>query len=339
MKQPLDIAWADAETAVVTKDGVEQGRFTARKSLVTNDRYVQAGGNTKSQGVVGMIKGLSQWCGRSLTGFEHCGVPCYTNPDGSGGCYANFTMHAMPLRKKGFDVIHNGFKPGSEAYGYIQLPKYESYDLAPARARVGKKRMIWRVDSETTDVSASLALGQMQLWAEANPLDWFVSISSNYYHVPQAMLQRAAALPNLVVGHTFSQWFGEDDLANRLHALKRYLKAGVCTQVWLATRMKWGVDSAKQKLIDSAIALVAPTQVIEVPYHDRAVGHLQSSTNINPLGVCCEVKADKEGRRVRDGMVEVDGVKVPVKGPLFDKCKGCKLLCGVAHEVKSRRTQ
>ena len=337
MKQPLEVKWLDSDTLAVYKDGVEQGRFVARRTRVTDDKYVQVGGNTKTAGVVGMIKGFSQWCGRSLTGFEQSDVPCYSNPDGTGGCYANFTMHAMPLRKKGFDVIHNGFLPGSEAYGYIQLPKYGSYDLTPARARVNRSRMTWRVDSETSDASASLAAGQMQLWAEANPRDWFVAISSNYYHVPQALLKRAAASPNLIIGHTFSQWFGEDDLRNRLHAMKRYLKAGVRTQVWLATRPAWENSPEKQDLIDSALSLVSPKQVVEVPYHDRSVGHVEASARINPYGVCCEVQVDNAGRRVRHGKVEVEGQQVPVKGATFGKCRGCRILCGVRWAIEDAR--
>lgn len=337
MEQPLQIRWVEDGVAAVTKDGIEVGRFVARRSLVTDKKYVDPNGNAKTAGVVGMIKGLSQWCGRSLTGFERSDVPCYANPDGTGGCYANFTRHAMPLRNKGFDVIHNGFAAGAEAYGYIQVPKYGSHDLTAARAKVGRTRMVWRVDSETSDASASLALGEMQRWASSNPRDWFVAISSNYFHVPDDMLAWAASLPNLIVGHTVGPWFGVDDLQNRVAALGRYLAAGVRTQVWLATRPSWTVSPEQQDLIDAAISSVLPTQVIEVAYHDRKVGHEPTTANVNPLGVCCEVQVDAAGRRVKHGEVEVDGRMVPVKGQTWGKCKGCRLQCGVAHEVKSRR--
>ena len=336
MNQPLNIDWVSEGVAAVSKDGIELGRFVARRTLVTDDRFVQVKGNLKSASVIGMIKGLSQWCGRSLTGFENSDIPCYSNPDGSGGCYANYTMHSMPLRNKGFNVIHNGFKAGSEAYGYIQLPKYGSYDLSPARARIGRQRMIWRVDSETADASASLALGQMQLWAEANPNDWFVAISSNYYNVSEGNLAWAASLPNLIVGHTFSPWFGEDDLQNRHNALSKVVDAGVRTQVWLATRPSWETSLEKKNIIDDAISMVRPTQLIEVAYHDRKVGHEPTTLNLNPLGTCCEVQVDTSGRRVKDGMVKVDGEMVPAKKS-FGKCRGCRLLCGITHEIKSRK--
>ena len=335
---PLDIKWSGSDTAVVSKGGVERGRFVARRTLLTDDRYVQPGGNSKSAHVMGMIKGLSQWCGRSLTGFERCDVPCYSNDDGSGGCFANHTCHSRFLRSRGYDVIHNGFKPGTEDWGYIQLPKYDSYDLSPARARVGRDRMIWRVDSETSDVSASLALGMMQRWAEENPRDWFVAISSNYYRVPLAMLKRAARLPNLIVGHTFSPWFRHDDSLNRLASLRHYIEVGVRTQLWIATRPSWDVSPSVRAVIDEAVSLVDPKQVIEVAYHDLQVGHERTSFNLNPLGVCCEGMVDMSGRKVKNGMVRENGTMVPVKGRVVGKCSaGCKLLCGVSYETLNRR--
>jgi len=334
MEQPLQIRWVEDGVAAVYKAGVEVGRFVARRTLVTDPHYVDF--NAKTAGVVAMVKDLQYWCGRSLTGFERCDVPCYAD-DSSPGCYANATQHALFLKNKGFCVTRNGFAPGTETYGYMQLPKYDSYDLTPAKRRLGRTRMIFRVDSETSDASASLALGLMQRWAEANPRDWFVAISSNYFHVPDDMLTWAAALPNLIVGHTVGPWFGVDDLQNRVAALGRYHDAGVRTQVWLATRPSWTATPEQQDLIDSAISSVLPTQVIEVAYHDRKVGHESTTANINPLGVCCEVQGDSKGRRVKHGQVEVDGKMVPVKGQIWGKCKSCRLLCGVAHEVKSRR--
>ena len=330
---PLNADW-DGDTVVVSRDGEEQGRFKARRKLRSDKRFIDY--NAKTKGVVAMIKDLQYWCGRSLTGFDRCELPCYAD-DESPGCYANFTMHAMFKRNQGFGVEYNGFKPGTEDFGFVQLPKYDDYDLAPAKKRLGINRGIFRVDSETADASASLALGLQQRWAAANPNDWFVSISSNYYHVSDEMVTWAASLPNLVVGHTVGAWFGVDELENRVSAIRHFIENGVNAQVWLATRPNWECGPEKRELIDEALSLVKPHQVIAVAYHDKSVGHEEQTEKINPMGFCCDGLFDKKGRRVqKDGMVKVDGRLEEPCGTPVGKCLGCPLLCGVTYELKKR---
>lgn len=284
-------------------------------------------GNVKTHSVIGMLNSCSGGCFRGATGFDKCGLPCYADAEGKGGCYANSTVYATFRRKSGYDVIYNGIFPRNASYFALKLPKH-SYSLSAYKTK------IWRVDSETSDLSLSMALGIAQKWAAANPDKKFTGISSNYFFVPNEQLREAASLRNFVAGHTLSGWFGEDDLENRVRAIKRFLAFGVPSVVWIAT----SPDYDNQKALDLALSLVPREQVIEVATHHRGVIS-PLSLMVNPLGSCCENLKDRNGNKVNpvDVTVEIEGEKAKPFGNIYGSCRGCKLLCGAKYLHEQNR--
>lgn len=257
--------------------------------------YLKTRGNHKTKNMVGLIKNVAQGCFRKATEFEKCDVPCYE------ACYANETVYARKNTWSGFNIIHNGM---DNQYFHINIPASKNYKLNTLK--------IWRIDSETSDMSLGLALGLAEPWIEANQDKFFTGISSDYFFVPAKELKKLAQYDNLVVGHTISIWFGEDDLENRFEQIERYCDYGVNTMVWVVTKPEWvelRKDYRKQQaMVKRALKLVDKTQIIEVPFHYRQKHEIET-LGINPHGSCCET----------------------------GKCIDCKVLCGVRHLVDKRR--
>lgn len=285
-----------------------------------NAQLVKARGNKKTESVLGMVKSLAGCCFRAGTGFEKCETACYTDEKGCGGCYANHTLYAVLNKNRGYNVVHNGLRPGTEEFAHIRLPINNNYSLD----RWGTR--LWRVDSETADASLSIALGITQQWARANSGKTFTAISSDYFFCPDSRLRELAALRNVVIGHTLSPWFGPSDQANRVKEIKRFQSFGVPTMVWLATRPDWNVEEQK----NLALSLVSENQILEVPYHygGKSAPH---SVHLNPAGACCENHVDSARRLIKNGQVVVDGEKVPHSGRSSGVCAGCRVLCGARY--------
>lgn len=316
MKQ-LEANWSDeGRSVVVSRDGVELVRHPV-EFVTRNHSWYKPDGNAKTQhGGIGILSCLSNGCFRSLTGCGRCSERCYNQPGvKQSGCYADLTAHAMIRWNTGFSVIHNGAKPGTEGYFHVYLPKNGSYDLSKSGTRV------FRVDSESATSCMSLALGITQRWAAANPTVKFTGISSDYFHVPDSMLDLAARCGNVVIGHTLSPWFAMDDLRNRVEQAHRWQAAGVPTMLWVETRPDWQDSNPEGwALIEEQLGSWDPRQVVEVPYHDRA-GHCTHTLHVNPHGGCCEMGVTPEG--------EYHRMDSGHEGKLAGACRGCKIMCGV----------
>jgi len=252
-------------------------------------RFLSTQGNAKTKGVVGMINCVANGCFRCATGFEKCEQDCYN------ACYANKTYYALKNKKDSFNVISNGME---NDFFHINLPEGESpnYKLNTLK--------IWRFGSETSDSSLALSLDIIEPWIKNNPDKSFVGINSDYFFVSAEKLRKLSAYDNIVIGHTVSMWFGEDDLQNRLKQIERYQGYGIPTVVWITTNPDWlsskKEERKQQKLVKDILKLVSPNQIIEVPFH-KYRKYQEPVLKINPDGYCCE----------------------------FRKCKGCKILCGV----------
>lgn len=288
-----------------------------------NHSWVKPKGNGKTEhGKIGIISCLRNGCFRFYTGCERCNERCYLEPDKKqSGCYADCTTFAMIRWNTGFSVIHNGVKPGTEQYFSLTLPKNNNYDLSRYPTR------IYRIDSESSTSCLSLSLGITQRFAAANPGVKFTGISSDYFRVPEHMLEWAAHCGNIVIGHTLSPWFGVDDLKNRWDEALRYQAAGVPTCLWIVTRPDWeDSNPGAVALIDEAVDTFQNEQIIRLGYHDRSTHNTAGETE-NPYGVCCGTGVDSEGvyadmasRLRKDGS--------PAVGKLKGVCRKCGVLCG-----------
>jgi hypothetical protein len=260
-------------------------------------RYLETQGNHKTKGVVGMVNCISNGCFRGVTGFEKCERPCYDH------CYANATIHAQRHQWDGFDVIMNGV---DNKYFLINLPAKPNYKLNTLK--------IWRLNSETSDLSLALAMDIVEPWIATNPDKFFTGISSDYFYVNAALLKKLSNYKsNFWIGHTISSWFADDDLENRLTQIERFQDYGVPTVAWIITNPEWIMtkkdELREKKIIKRVLSLVTPAQIIEVPLHHNQQ-HQAPRLHLNPLGACCDTKDHK--------------------------CQGCKLLCG-AKVLNSRR--
>jgi hypothetical protein len=257
--------------------------------------FLETQGNHKTKGVVGMINCVSNGCFRGVTGFEKCNEPCYN------ACYANDTFYARKHKWNGFDVTMNGV---DNKYFLINLPAKPSYKLNTLK--------IWRIGSETSDMSLALAMDVVEPWVAANPDKFFTGISSDYFYVKADLLKKMANYDNFVVGHTISTWFGSDDLENRFTQIERFRDYGIPTMVWIVTKPEWTETKKGQlqekKMVKRALSLVSKHQIIEVAYHHNQ-HHEPTTLNLNPAGVCCSTGT----------------------------CKSCKLLCGVRWLLEARK--
>ena len=256
-------------------------------------RFLETRGNHKTKNVFGMVNVVSNGCFRACTKFEKSETSCYN------ACYANQSVYALKNKNKGFHICTNGIN-NEFFHFYLPMGDNPNYKLNTLK--------MWRIGSESSDMSLALASGVAEPWIESNPDKIFTGISSDYFFVSAKKLKKLASYDNLVIGHTVSVWFSDDDLANRITQIERYQSYGVPTVVWITTNPEWienKQDNLRQKnLIKSVMKLVGKKQIIEIPFHNRRQ-YNEPILNINPLGSCCDT-ADK-------------------------KCKGCKILCGVSY--------
>jgi len=328
----LTAAWSeDGKHAVISRGDEVLVKHPVRFSG-HNHSWVKPSGNGKTAyGGVGVVSAVRNGCFRKLTGCSKCTERCYKEEGKlQSGCYADVTTFAMIRWNSGFSVIHNGAEPGTEHFFSLTLPKNGNYDLSKYPTK------IYRVDSESSTSCLSLALGLTQRFAEANPNTFFTGISSDYFWVPADMLEWAANLGNIVIGHTLSPWFGLDDLRNRVESARRFQDHGVPTTLWVVSRPDWEDSNPEgMALISDAVSEYSPRQIIRLGYHSRSV-HEHAGGSENPWGVCCGTGVDVDGcfadmaTRVRtDGEVASDKVK--------GVCRNCKNMGGVRWLLEKRR--
>lgn len=317
----LKAAWSSDGNVIITAG---ERKIEIPAKVVPVGQIVKPDGNTKTEGVVGIINDLANGCFRSLTGFGKTDVPCYADASmGEAGCYANLTIYANLHRSRGYDVVSNGI---DNDFMNIKVPK-GGYSLEKWRGT----RRLWREASETSDSSLAIALGLTREWASANPWAKIIGISSNYFLPEDSELEALASLGNVVVGHTISAWFAEDDMNNRLSAIRRYRDAGVPTAIWIATHPSW--DNAG--VAERALEIVRSEDIIEVPYHD-AKGHMVHSLKINPKGMCSSVWTDRWGNKIDLETMTMKETGEPFTGTPSVKCRGCRLLCGCTYTLKGQ---
>lgn len=328
----LEAGWVDGKVRI-SRDGVRLVDVPVQ--TVTKGKDWLKLENRKTEGMVGIISCLAGSCFRAGTGFGRSNEACYSKADGSGGCYANATLHANFRKspkffKHPFNVVTNGLLPGTESWFKVKVPK--NYDLSMF------PRKVWRVDSETSTSCLSLALGMTQRWAEANPAKIMTGISSDYFHVPDDMLDWAARCGSVVIGHSISSWFSSDDLHNRIEQALRFQSHGVATTLWVVTNPEWDKANPESKrIVDEAIGMFDPRQIISLGYHDHGT-HMFSSMDVNPWGSCCTNRYSKEGVRLVTPDMTVDGDAY--KGIPYGKCKGgCGVMCGASWQRVCQREQ
>lgn len=318
----LRASWNDDGTVSV-KGGIKDIVVPVKR--VTVSQIVKPEGNAKTEGVVGIINDFAHGCFRSLTGFEKSDLPCYADPaTGETGCYAGETIFANLRKSRGYDVVSNGI---DNDFMTIKIPKNDNFSLEKWR---GTTRF-WREASETSDSSLAISLGLTWQWARANPWAKIIGISSNYFEPAESKLEDLASIGNVIVGHTISSWFAQDDLENRLTAIRRYRDAGIPTAVWIATHPSWD----NLRVAEMALEIVRPEDLIEVPYHD-AKGHKVHSLGINPKGTCSSVWRDRRGNLIDTDTMTMKESGEPFSGSPSIKCRGCRLLCGVTYTLRGQ---
>lgn len=262
------------------------------------DKFLETQGNFKTRGIFGMINNISNGCFRGCTGFEKCETPCYEK------CYANESVYAYKNKYKGFNICYNGV---NNDFFHCYLPENNNYKLNTLK--------FWRIGSESSDMSLALALDIVEPWLKENPDKFFTGISSDYFFVDAKKLKKLSKYNNIIVGHSVSIWFSEDELKNRIQQIQRYNHYGVPTVVWIVTNNEW-IDNNKnnlekqQKLIKKILNIVTPQQIIEIPFHNKKY-HAKPMLNLNPLGACCDTNDHK--------------------------CKSCKVLCGIPFLIKIKK--
>jgi hypothetical protein len=320
----LEAGWIETDRVRISRDGVRLVDVPV-KSVTRGKDWLKLG-NMKTDKMVGIVSCLAGGCFRSCTGFTRCTESCYSKADGSGGCYADATLHAE-FRKSPkyfehpFDVISNGFLPGTESWFKVKVPK--SFDLSMY------PRKVWRVDSESSTSCLSLTLGLTQRFAEANPSKIMTGISADHFHVDGDMLEWAARCGNIVIGHTLSSWHSPDDLRNRIEQALRFQHHGVPTTLWVVTNPEWDEANPESKrIVDGAVGMSDPRQIISLGYHDHGT-HMFADETVNPWGSCCTNRYSKEGERLATPDMTVSGE--PYKGIPYGRCApSCKLMCGAS---------
>lgn len=331
----LQAAWSeDGKAVVVSRDGEELLRHPVEKSRRTHS-WLKPGGNGKLSSFgrtgIGVLNTVRNGCFRALTGCDRCDVPCYTEEGVSqSGCFSQNTAFAMLRWGEGFNVIHNGYIPGTERFLSVHVPKDGNLDLSMYPCRV------WRVASESSTACFDLSLGMTQGWARRNPDRVFAAVSSAYFRVPDERLAEAADCGNIVVGLTWSAWLGMDDLRNRMAEARRYHNFGVPVVIWVATNPEW-CDSNRsgwQAILDE-LRLYDPRQLIEVPYHTRA-GHTKHIMDSNPWGGCCEFGFSSCGRLVNMDLGSFVDDGTGCESKVNGACARCKNACGASWLKVSR---
>jgi DNA-cytosine methyltransferase len=335
---PLTVSWRSPQLV----DFHKADRWVAsipvkRANLKT---FFHAEGSIKSEGAVPVLNGLSNGCGRRLTGHANCDQRCFQGPGKCSGCYADVNQYSIreENRAKGWGIVHNGFittpddtvndclklrLPGDGKPGHLTDLMANSGPFDPPMVRT---------DCVSSDGSLSLSLGLIQAWSEQNPSVPFYTISSDYFSPSDEMLRWAASIPTLWVGHTLSPWFSEIENETRLAAIRRHLDFGVPTVVWITTSPDWDNWSIAER----ALELVPPTHIIEAPLQTSKLSKHLPLLHLNPLGACGDMRYDGDGRLAT--FVECKGKQVAhvvgedglerAKGHVSPRCRGCRVKCG-----------
>lgn len=330
---PLEAEWVTTDLAVIKRAGVPLAYAPVERLPLS--QIVKKNGNRKTDGEFVIINSIKDACYRALTGFERCDLPCYSDGSADSGCYGNYSewAHQPENVAKNFNVIHNGVL---NDLGGIRIPT-NGGDLGRLLGtRPDGQPHKARTDAETADGSLSLALGIVQSWAEQNPDVHFMSIASMYVRPSDAMLEWAAALPNLWVGVTVSGWFSEAENEARFAALQRLIEFGIPTVVWIASHPDW--DNGP--VVRRAVKLVGRDRIIEAPYRDAHTERLPL-LGVNGSGACGDQRYDRNGKGRRaivvaggpgdvpEYAVETeDGTLGKPHGSVRPRCRGCSLKCG-----------
>lgn len=327
----MQATWVDASRVEISRGGVPLSQIPVTRAAKSGT-YVKPLGNTKTESVISVINGWSQGCGRGGTGLAKCDECCFTVTDFRTGCFAADTAYANHKELRGiYDICLNGLSNGLQK---LNLPRNGSFALNADSAWGPTGRRIWRVDSESSDASLSIATGLLQMFAEQNERHLFYGISSNYFYPSDAMLRWLAALENVWVLHSVSAWFDPAETDMRFAAIERFLEFGVPTAVSIVTDPAWSGNVA---ILDRALKLVAPEAVSEAPHQiGKQFKHLPMFDH-NRFGACGDNRFDRDGLPVhgeytKSGKIRYyrleRGTKVPARGGAHPRCVGCRLLCG-----------
>lgn len=297
----LKAQWVNQKSVAILQGNkvisIPEVRFLKDRSM-----YLKNNGNAKTHGVVGIINNISNGCFRAYTKFGKCNTSCY-----DGKCYGDHSIFALKNKYNNYSIIRNGV---DNNFFHINLPNQDNPNYKLNNLK------LWRIGSESSDMSLALALDLVEPWVAYNPDKFFTGISSDYFFVPAKNLTKLAKYDNLVIGHTVSDWFADDDLENRIGQIERFQKYGIQTVVWVTTNTKWlstQKDKTRhKKMVDKILDIVTPEQIIEVPFHSKG-NHCNPILNINPRGFCCDMPNHK--------------------------CKGCKVLCGLSFLKSTKRKQ
>jgi hypothetical protein len=336
---PLEVSWAAPDMVHVVRDGTVIIHLPVQR--ISIGKVVKPSGNRKTAGVAGIINSIHLGCLRGATGLPKCDAPCYRG-EHSAGCYANETEYARQdvNQNRDFDTAQNGITNDALS---IRLPVTGNASLRRygLRGRDGE-RPVWRVDSESADGAMSIALGNLQVFAEANPEMRFVSICSHAVRPSNAMLCWLGALSNIWVGSTVSGWLDPGELDHRFRAIERFISYDIPSVVWITTHPTWD----NQSVLERALTLVPPERIIEYPLRGT---HRQELPvlNVNPFGACGDHRVDRahrpfivtrrassDGQSVR---IEPDGHDCFVQHPLHARCSNCRLRCGLPALVADLR--
>jgi len=327
----LEVRWLSPAVVQVLKAGTPILHLPVERVSRSGDGLVQPQGTTKTEGAFGVIDSVMHGCLRAAVGLPGCHEACFTEPyEGrTAACYANWTRHANRMRAidPTWDVSRNGLV---NPHMHIRLPADGRPDLSRYR------RPLWRMDAESADGAMSLALGIVQAWAERNADKRFLTICSHHTRPADEMLAWAAALGNLWVGTTLSEWFGRSESDMRLESLARLIGFGVPSVAFVVTYPSGTARS--EAIAKEAVGLLSPDRVIEVPYRTGVARQAKPQLEVNPLGACSDHRVGPFGRSYHivrgtsewgrwSHLLDEDGR--PPTGRTHSRCAGCRLMCGV----------
>lgn len=328
----LEVRWLSPQMVEVRKAGRPIVWLPVER-VTKSGTFVKIEGNTKSESVFSTWQSVSSGCFRWAVGREKCDRSCYEDDNGGGGCFANEARYAQwqQYQAQDFNVIWNGLRNDLVP---VRLPADGTAVLPDADLSVAERAPFWRIDGESTCGSLSLALGTPQMLATANPDRWFTTMCAHYFRIPDAMLYWAAALPNLWCGSTVSAWFSATELGIRFAAIERMIDFGVRVVVWVCTSADWD----DEPVLERALKLVSPSQIIEVPH--RSSNHAQEQARHLNRGItaCALARYDENGNRIefvsgKDGCItaqvlQPDGCYAKPAGKVHARCRECPTRCG-----------
>jgi len=228
----------------------------------------------------------------------------------------------------------------------VQLPADHYARLHEYRSPDAGTPLLWQVNAEGPDGCAAIALGILQVLAEANPEMGFTTTCSHGVYVPDVMLNWLASLDNVWVLHVVCgvldtdeyvrrfeqlQRVGDDDKENarRFEQLKRFRDAGVPTAALIVTGDEWQNSLLRKR---------AAQLLHEVPDRRRK-GAIIERPYLSPES------PRSDGRRLSRRMRPSTQATLPVEDesspeaepPLICRgdCRDCDVLCGY-HALRDR---